>query len=119
MAGIGAGAALVYSPFEPAIYSSRTEMEARRTFEAGARSSKQVWFVVAALLAVLVLGVAGAYIAKGLTSVSASPSGHAAVQTFIGTRGAGGSARNRISAPDLLDRNAAQAPSAAADRRYR
>jgi hypothetical protein len=55
-------------------------MEARRTFETGARSSKQIWIVFAALLAALVLALGGAYVAKGLTSASAPPSSPLVVQ---------------------------------------
>jgi hypothetical protein len=45
-------------------------MEARRTFEGGAKGSR-IYIVVAALLAVIALGLAGGYAAKGLSSVSA------------------------------------------------
>jgi flagellar basal body-associated protein FliL len=90
-------------------------MEARRTFETGARSSKQIWLAFAAVLTVLVLGIAGAFLAKSLSSsASASPS----VSTPVHISG-GPTHRGRI-APKLLDGNAEQAPSsAAADRRYR
>jgi flagellar basal body-associated protein FliL len=46
-------------------------MEARRTFETGAKSSKQIWIVFVALLAVLALGMAGAYVAKALSHTNA------------------------------------------------
>jgi len=52
-------------------------MEARRSFQTAARSSKQMWMVVVAALAVLTLGVAGAFLAKSLTSASAPASGQA------------------------------------------
>jgi flagellar basal body-associated protein FliL len=67
-------------------------MEARRAFQAEAKSTKPIWIVIAALLAALALGVAGAYLAKGLTSASAPASGH-----FVQTS---------FQAPDAVDRNA-------------
>ncbi|TMF44992.1 MAG: hypothetical protein E6I23_05940 [Chloroflexi bacterium] len=66
-------------------------MEARRTFQGGATSSKQIWIVVAALVAALALGVASLYLAKGMSSASAPATTHV-VQSF--------------QAPDALDRNA-------------
>ena len=112
-------------------------MEARRSFQTAARSSKQSWMVVVALLAVLTLGVAGAFLAKSLTSASA-PASIKAVQVDVahnqGERpGFVQSApiylapdrneRNPVhfvtgqSAPEL-DRNA-KAPAAVNDRLYR
>ena len=67
-------------------------MEARRTFQGDAKSSR-IWIVVAALLAVIALGLAGGYAAKGVTSKSA-PSSAPVVQT--GFQG-----------PDAIERNAA------------
>jgi flagellar basal body-associated protein FliL len=89
-------------------------MEARRAFQTGARSSKQIWIVVAALLAVVALGVAGAYLVKGLTSSSAAASQQVVQGNFQG----GPTHRGRI-VPNLLDRQAEAAPVSAADRRYR
>jgi flagellar basal body-associated protein FliL len=88
-------------------------MEARRAFQTGARSSKQIWIVVAALLAVMALGVAGAYLAKGLTSASAPASQQVVQGNFQG----GPTHRGRI-APNLLDKNQ-QAPNPVSDRRLR
>jgi hypothetical protein len=68
-------------------------MEARRTFDAGAKSSKQIWLVVAAFLAVVALGVAGAYFAKGINFASAPGRGH--VVKIVSTQG-----------PDAVERNA-------------
>jgi hypothetical protein len=67
-------------------------MQARTAIQGRASSSKQIWFVVAALLAALVLGVAGAYLAKSLTVASAPTSVHI-VQAGL-------------QAPDAQDRNA-------------
>jgi len=66
-------------------------MEVRRTYSAGAKSSKQIWMAVAALVAVVALGVAAAFLAKGLSAgVPAS--------TRTVTTG--------VMAPDAQDRNA-------------
>lgn len=84
-------------------------MEARRTFEAGAKSSKQIWIVVAALLVVLALGVAGAYFAKSLTSASAPASGHVVKIAFTQSDNAQERSAQRQHAntgPVLIDRNA-------------
>lgn len=45
-------------------------MEARRTFEGDAKSSR-IGIVVAAMLAAIALGLAGGYAAKGITPASA------------------------------------------------
>lgn len=66
-------------------------MEARRAFQGEAKSYKQIWIVVAALLAALLLGVVAPYIFKSV-STGAAPSGHV-VQTGF-------------QAPDAQDRNA-------------
>lgn len=42
-------------------------MEARRTFQ-GSKSYRQLWIIVAALMAAAVLGLGGAFVASGLTS---------------------------------------------------
>jgi hypothetical protein len=69
-------------------------MEARRSFDSGAKSSK-VWIVVASLLAAMALGLAGGYAAKGTASVSpAHLTSRPAVQSGF-------------QAPDAVDRNAA------------
>ena len=47
-------------------------MEARRTFQ-GARSYRQLWIIVAALMAAAVLGVGGAFVAGGLTHAGKAP----------------------------------------------
>jgi hypothetical protein len=67
-------------------------MEARRTFQGGATSSKPNWIVVAALLAALLLAAVSAYLAKGMSSASAPAATHV-VTSF--------------QAPDAADRNAA------------
>ena len=66
-------------------------MEVRRTY-GGATSAKQIWLAVAALLAVVVLGVAGAFLAKDLTGAGAATSAKAA--------------STGVMAPDAQDRNA-------------
>jgi hypothetical protein len=69
-AGIGAITAAPYARFEPAeSYSEDRKMEARRTFQGEAKSSR-IYIVVAALLAAIALGLAGGFAAKGLGSVS-------------------------------------------------
>lgn len=47
-------------------------MEARRTFQ-GAKSYRQLWIIVAALMAAAVLGLGGAFVASGLTSAGKAP----------------------------------------------
>jgi len=47
-------------------------MEARRTFD-GAKSYRQLWIIVAALVAAAVLGVGGAFAASGLISAGKAP----------------------------------------------
>ena len=47
-------------------------MEARRTFD-GAKSYRQLWIIVAALVAAAVLGVGGAFAASGLGSAGKAP----------------------------------------------
>ena len=47
-------------------------MEARRTFN-GAKSYRQLWIILAALMAAAVLGVGGAFVASGVTSSSKAP----------------------------------------------
>ena len=42
-------------------------MEARRTFQ-GSKSYRQLWIILAALMAAAVLGVGGAFVASGMTS---------------------------------------------------
>ena len=84
-------------------------MEARRTFEAGAKSSSKAWMAVAAFLAVLALGVSGAYFANGVTHKSAAAGAH--VGTMVSTQGPDAQERNAKlrgaqSGPILLDRNA-------------
>jgi hypothetical protein len=69
-AGIGAIIAAPYARFEPTeILFRGQEMEARRTFQGEAKSSR-IYIVVAALLAAIVLGLAGGFAAKGFGSVS-------------------------------------------------
>ncbi len=69
-------------------------MEARRTFQGDAKSSR-IWIVVAAMLAAIALGLAGGYLGKGLTSstapASVTVSGHVVQSGF--------------QAPDAQDRN--------------
>ncbi|MDQ6876572.1 MAG: hypothetical protein M3082_02525 [Candidatus Dormibacteraeota bacterium] len=55
-------------------------MEARRTFQTEAKSTNQIWMVLAALLAVVVLGVGSAFLANALTTASA-PSSTLVVQS--------------------------------------
>lgn len=86
-------------------------MEVRRTYRTGARSYKQIWIVVAALLAVVALGVAGAFLAKGLTAAGASTS---AKTVSTGVMAPDAQERNAKimqvhSGPILIDRNAQQA----------
>ncbi len=47
-------------------------MEARRTFH-GAKSYRQLWIILAALMAAAVLGVGGAFVASGVTPSSKAP----------------------------------------------
>jgi hypothetical protein len=47
-------------------------MEARRTFD-GAKSYRQLWIILAALMAAAVLGVGGAFVASGVSSSSKAP----------------------------------------------
>jgi len=47
-------------------------MEARRAFQ-GSKSYRQLWIIVAALMAAAVLGVGGAFVASGLTSAGKAP----------------------------------------------
>jgi hypothetical protein len=54
-------------------------MEARRTFQGEAKSSR-IYIVVAALLAAIALGLAGGFAAKGLGSVSAPTKAPVVVQ---------------------------------------
>jgi hypothetical protein len=70
----------------PTLVSSRqiliqegNAMEARRSFEGGAKSSK-VWIVIAGLLAAMALGLAGGYAAKSPATVIVPGVTHAAVQ---------------------------------------
>ena len=86
-------------------------MQARTAYQGRARTSKSIWTVVVALLAALALGVAGANLAKSLTSASVPTSVHI-VQT--GFQAPDAQDRNaqllRVrSGPNLIDRNA-QAP---------
>src|SRR2546427_10835788 len=82
MPGIGANATPPYSHLVPATRLPRgNEMEARRTFQGGATSSKQLWIVVAALGAALALGVAILYLAKRMSSARAPATKHV-VQCF-------------------------------------
>ncbi|HEY1419890.1 MAG TPA: hypothetical protein VGG90_04185 [Candidatus Dormibacteraeota bacterium] len=67
-------------------------MEVRRTYETGAKSSK-IWIAVAALFAVAALGVAGAFLARGMGAASA-PAYVKSVTTDV-------------QAPDARERNAA------------
>jgi hypothetical protein len=76
-------------------------MEARRAFETGAKGSNQLWIVVAALLAVLVLGIAGAFVAKGLSPASATSSGHFAKTIVTGSDPY--SPRDSMGAPTTAD----------------
>jgi hypothetical protein len=86
-------------------------MEVRRTFRTGAKGSKQIWIVVAALLAVVALGVAGAFLAKGLTAAGA-PTSVKTVSTGVMAPDAQDRNAKFIQAhsgPNLIDRNAQQA----------
>jgi hypothetical protein len=47
-------------------------MEARRAFQ-GSKSYRQLWIIVAALMAAAVLGLGGAFVASGLTSAGKAP----------------------------------------------
>ena len=47
-------------------------MEARRTFQ-GSKSYRQLWIILAALMAAAVLGVGGAFVARGVTSSGKAP----------------------------------------------
>jgi len=47
-------------------------MEARRAFQ-GSKSYRQLWIIVAALMAAAVLGLGGAFVASGVTSSSKAP----------------------------------------------
>lgn len=66
-------------------------MEARRTFQGGVTSSRPNWIMVAALVAALLLAAVSAYLAKGMSSVSAPAATHVTTS---------------FQAPDALDRNA-------------
>ena len=66
-------------------------MEARRAFQAGASSSKQIYIVVSALLVALALALAVAYLASR-TSASVPASVH--------------SVQAAVQAPDAQERNA-------------
>lgn len=66
-------------------------MEARRAFQGGATSSKQIYIVVSALLVALALALAVVYLANR-TSVRAPASGHSVQAAF--------------QAPDAQERNA-------------
>jgi flagellar basal body-associated protein FliL len=60
-------------------------MEARRTFQ-GAKSYRQLWIILAALMAAAVLGVGGAFVASGVNSSSKAPqivTTHAAPGTVL------------------------------------
>ncbi len=60
-------------------------MEARRTFE-GAKSYRQLWIILAALMVAAVLGVGGAFLASGAGSSSKAPqivTTHAAPGTVL------------------------------------
>ena len=60
-------------------------MEARRTFS-GSKSYRQLWIILAALMAAAVLGVGGAFVASGVTSSSKAPqivTTHAAPGTVL------------------------------------
>ena len=47
-------------------------MEARRAFQ-GSKSYRQLWIILAALMAAAVLGVGGAFVASGLASSGKAP----------------------------------------------
>jgi flagellar basal body-associated protein FliL len=73
-------------------------MEARRTFH-GAKSYRQLWIILAALMAAAVLGVGGAFVASGVTSSSKAPqivTTHAAPGTVL--------RQDKGSTPQDLDR---------------
>ena len=60
-------------------------MEARRTFQ-GSKSYRQLWIILAALMAAAVLGLGGAFVANGLTSAGKAPqivTTHAAPGTVL------------------------------------
>jgi len=60
-------------------------MEARRTFQ-GSKSYRQLWIILAALMAAAVLGVGGAFVASGASSSSKAPqivTTHAAPGTVL------------------------------------
>jgi flagellar basal body-associated protein FliL len=60
-------------------------MEARRAFS-GAKSYRQLWIILAALMAAAVLGVGGAFIASGVSSAGKAPqivTTHAAPGTVL------------------------------------
>jgi hypothetical protein len=59
-------------------------MEARRTFQGEAKSSR-IYIVVAALLAAIALGLAGGFAAKGLGSASAPTKAPVVVQPGLYT----------------------------------
>jgi hypothetical protein len=59
-------------------------MEARRTFQGEAKSSR-IYIVVAALLAAIALGLGGGYAAKGLGSVKSPTKAPAVVQPGLYT----------------------------------
>jgi hypothetical protein len=79
--------------------------------------SKKIWTIVVVVLAALALSVAGAYLAKVMTTTGAA-TGAPAIQNSAQAprRGAGGT--HHSLAPTMLDRNA-QAPSTATGIRYR
>jgi len=79
-------------------------MEARRTFQ-GAKSYRQLWIILAALLAAAVLGVGGAFVVSGVSSSSKAPqivTTHAAPGTVLNQdsyRNAGPTMDNPSKAP--------------------
>jgi hypothetical protein len=88
-------------------------MEVRGTYEAGAKSSK-VWFAIAALFAIVALGVAGAFLVKAVATASA-PSSVKSITT--GVMAPDAAERNAKitqaqAGPQLLDRNAQRDPNA-------
>ncbi|MGH7764950.1 MAG: hypothetical protein ACREOM_11120 [Candidatus Dormibacteraceae bacterium] len=83
-------------------------MEARGTYGAGARSSKQIWIAVAALVAVIALGVAGAFLARGLGTAGAPNSVKTVTTSVMAPDAAERNAQLQAmhAGPVLLDRNA-------------
>jgi len=60
-------------------------MEARRAFQ-GSKSYRQLWIILAALMAAAVLGVGGAFVASGVASSGKAPqyvTTHAAPGTVL------------------------------------